>query len=53
MQKFSKIKTFNVHRKAIAEIKDIPCLKILQFTAYKIKHWLSASYNIQILIRTV
>lgn len=53
MQKFSKIRTFNVHRKAIAKIKDITCLKILHFTAYKIKHWLSASYSIQVLIRTV
>lgn len=34
MQKFSKIRTFNVHRKAIAKIKDIPCLKILHFRGY-------------------
>gem|GEM_PF-6851613 len=34
MQKFSKIKTFNVRRKAVAKIKDIPALKscILQYT---------------------
>lgn len=53
MQKFSKIKTFNVRRKSIAKIKDIPCLKILHFTAYKIKHWLSVLYSIQVLIHTV
>lgn len=53
MQKFSKIKTFNVRRKSIAKIKDIPCLKILHFIAYKIKHWLSVLYDIQVLIRTV
>lgn len=53
MQKFSKIKTFNVRRKAVAKIKDIPRLKILQFSAYKIKHWLSVLYSIQVLINTV
>lgn len=53
MQKFSKIKTFNVRRKAVAKIKDITCLKILHFTVYKIKHWLSILYNIRALIHTV